>query len=170
MRDAANQTLVEIYKHVGDRLRVDLRKKEVPANKIALLEQRFDEVRSEGLLMPSALNSAMSNYDEIDTAPVAPTRPTKLVKRTPSAASTGSRKPAMFDALGSGDNITAVAGAISAEVFEASFELVPQLTIFGQRDIDDYLKNINTIIGDKNMDWEKRVDAVSLFDLNFDRE
>lgn len=53
-------------------------------------------------------------------------------------------------------------GAISMEIFEASFENVPQLTIFNSRDIDDLMKNIITITGDKNMDWEKRVDAVSL--------
>lgn len=46
------------------------------------------------------------------------------------------------------------------EIFEASFEVVPQLTIFNQRDIDDLLKSINSIIGDKNMDWDKRIDAL----------
>lgn len=76
-------------------------------------------------------------------------RPTKLVKRTPSATP---RKP--MD--GSGE----AAGAVSMEIFEASFENVPQLTIFNSRDIDDLMKNIITITGDKNMDWEKRVDAL----------
>lgn len=46
------------------------------------------------------------------------------------------------------------------EIFEASFEVVPQITIFSQRDIDEHLKTISTIIGDKNMDWDKRVDAL----------
>lgn len=46
------------------------------------------------------------------------------------------------------------------EIFEASFEIVPQLTVFNQRDIDEHLKSINSIIGDKNMDWDKRVDAL----------
>lgn len=55
---------------------------------------------------------------------------------------------------------TADAGAVTMEIFEASFEVVPQLTIFNQRDIDDHLKSINNIIGDKNMDWDKRVDAL----------
>lgn len=52
------------------------------------------------------------------------------------------------------------AGAVTAEVFEASFEAVPQLTIFSQRDMEDQLKTINNVIGDKNMDWDKRVDAL----------
>lgn len=52
------------------------------------------------------------------------------------------------------------AGAVTMDIFEASFEVVPQLTVFNQRDIDELLKSINTTIGDKNMDWDKRVDAL----------
>lgn len=159
VRDAANQTLVEIYKHVGDRLRADLRRKEVPSTKMAILEQKFDEVKEEGLLLKSALNH--NGHDEADHA--APVRPTKLIKRTVSAAS---KKPTCLDVTSTGD-----AGAVTWEIFEASFELVPQLTIFHQRDMDDQFKHINAMIGDKNMDWEKRVDALkkirSLLLLNF---
>jgi CLIP-associating protein 1/2 len=161
VREAAFQTLIEIYKHVGDRLRIDLVKKSVPPGKLAQLEQKFDEVKNEGLLLPTALNAASSNYDEIDTASLGPpARPTKLVKRTMSA--TGSaRKHGINEIMaGSGDNVSAQAGAITQETFELSFEAVPQVTIFGQRDIDELMKTINATIGDKNMDWEKRVDAL----------
>ncbi|CAH1728220.1 unnamed protein product [Chironomus riparius] len=160
VRDAAFQTLVEIYKHVGDRLRIDLQKKDVPQQKLAILEQKFDEVKNDGLLLPSAISAVQSNYDEIDTASLGPpARPTKLVKRTMSAVA--SKKPGLTEILsGSGENMTAQAGAISQEIFEAAFEQVPQLNIFGQRDIDELMKTINGVIGDKNMDWEKRVDAL----------
>ncbi|XP_058054607.1 CLIP-associating protein [Anopheles bellator] len=160
VRDAAIQTLVEIYKHVGDKLRIDLKKREVPPTKVAILEQKFDEARNDGLLLPSALTvpaSAGGGHDELDRAAVVE-RPTRLVKRTPSAATP--RKP-LFESgqQGSGDLMLA-AGAVSVDVFEASFESVPQLTIFSQRDMDDHMKSINTLIGDKSVDWEKRVDAL----------
>jgi CLIP-associating protein 1/2 len=157
VRDAANQTLIEIYKHVGDRFRQDLIKKEVPQGKLAILEQKFDEVKNEGLLLPSATSAAQ--YDEADTASLGPPlRPTKLVKRTMSAVA---KKPGLTELLSaSGENMTTQAGAVSQEIFEANFEQVPQLNIFGQRDIDDLMKTINATIGDKNMDWEKRVDAL----------
>ncbi|XP_041774303.1 CLIP-associating protein isoform X7 [Anopheles merus] len=161
VRDAAIQTLVEIYKHVGDKLRVDLKKREVPPTKMAILEQKFDETRNDGLLLPSALQAAPSaagggGHDELDRAAVVE-RPTRLVKRTPSATP---RKP-LFETqtAGSGDLLLA-AGAVSAEVFEASFENVPQLTIFSQRDMDEHMKSINTLIGDNRVDWEKRVEAL----------
>lgn len=162
VREAAFQTLIEIYKHVGDRLRHDLIKKSVPPGKLAQLEQKFDEVKNDGLLLPSALNSVSSNYDEIDASSLGPPmRPTKLVKRTMSATHSA-RKPGINDLLaaGSGENITLAAGAVTQEVFEASFEVVPVVTIFGQRDIDELMKTINATIGDKTMDWEKRVEAL----------
>lgn len=163
VRDAAFQTLIEIYKHVGDRLRADLRKKEIPPQKLAVLELKFDEVKNDGLLMPSALSAVVPNYDEADTASLGPpARPTKLVKRTMSATSSA-RKLGPMDtptSAGSGQDMSTQAGAVSQDVFESAFELVPQITVFGQRDIDELFKTINNIIGDKNMDWEKRVDAL----------
>lgn len=47
--------MVEVYKHVGDKLRIDLRKKDVPSMKLAILEQKFDEIKGDGLLLPTAL-------------------------------------------------------------------------------------------------------------------
>ncbi|GBO99877.1 CLIP-associating protein [Eumeta japonica] len=56
VRDTAIQSLVEIYKHVGDRLRPDLRRMDdLPASKLAILEQKFDQIKSEGLLLKSAM-------------------------------------------------------------------------------------------------------------------
>ncbi|XP_026325416.1 CLIP-associating protein-like [Hyposmocoma kahamanoa] len=63
VRDAAMQLLVDVYRHVGEKLRSDLKKKElVPAQKMALLEQKFDETREAGLLLPTAMQSV----DEAD--------------------------------------------------------------------------------------------------------
>lgn len=51
---------------LGDKLRVDLRKKDISTTKMAILEQKFDEVKVNGLLMPSALSAAITNNDELD--------------------------------------------------------------------------------------------------------
>lgn len=77
----------------GDKLRVDLRKKDIPAAKMAILEQKFDEIKNNGLLMPTALSSAISNTDELDN--VGQMKVTsRLVKRTASASL---RKPQSLD-------------------------------------------------------------------------
>ncbi|KAJ0170134.1 hypothetical protein K1T71_014062 [Dendrolimus kikuchii] len=72
VRDTAMTLLVDVYRHVGERLRQDLKKKELlPAQKFALLEQKFDEAREAGLLLPTATSGA----DEIDFV-------SRTVKRT----------------------------------------------------------------------------------------
>lgn len=155
VRESAIQTLVEIYKHVGDRLRPDLRRMDdMPASKLALLEQKFDQVKVEGLLLPSALRAGNGNsLDEADNISVRD-RPTKIVKRQLHSA-TLRPKPSQNDVAAGGD-----AGAVTMENFEASFEQVPQLSIFHAKDMDDTYKQILLVISDKNMDWEKRVDAL----------
>uniref|UniRef100_A0A1B0BQ86 TOG domain-containing protein n=1 Tax=Glossina palpalis gambiensis TaxID=67801 RepID=A0A1B0BQ86_9MUSC len=152
VRDYAVQTLIEIYKHVGDRLRPDLRRMEdLPASKLALLEQKFDQVKCEGLLLKSATQANNhSGHDEADNVGIRE-RPTKIVKRTVSA--TMRNKNISTDT-------NADAGAVTMDIFEASFDLVPQLTIFHPRDMDDVYRNVLATMSDKNADWEKRIDAL----------
>lgn len=55
VRDTALSTLVDLYKHVGERLRHDLQKKNfVPNARLATLLARFDEVKEAGELLPTA--------------------------------------------------------------------------------------------------------------------
>lgn len=58
VRDTAFSTLVDLYKHVGDKLRIDLQKRNiVPQSKWPTLSQRFDEAKARGELLPSASKS-----------------------------------------------------------------------------------------------------------------
>ncbi|CAN7983082.1 unnamed protein product, partial [Ixodes hexagonus] len=55
VRDTAFQTLVCIYRHVGEKVRMDLGKKyDIPQAKLQALFTKFDEIRSTGQMMPSA--------------------------------------------------------------------------------------------------------------------
>lgn len=48
----------------GERLRQDLKKKELlPAQKFALLEQKFDEVRDSGLMLATGTPSKIKKID-----------------------------------------------------------------------------------------------------------
>ncbi|CAK1549063.1 unnamed protein product [Leptosia nina] len=185
VRDAAAQLLVDVYRHVGERLRQDLKKKElVPAQKLSLLEQKFDEAREAGLLLPSATVGT----DEADfvsrtikrtmTIPTSRSRdgdsgastPACEVKRTvgglynlPSA----SRKPPPPAKFTSASSVsTAVgsaggeAGAVSSEAFEAAFAHVAPAAVYGARGLDDLCRHAAALLGDKSAEWEKRVDAL----------
>lgn len=57
VRDTAFSTVVELYKHIGERLRMDLQRKNiVPAAKLPGLLARFDEVKAGGEMLRSATN------------------------------------------------------------------------------------------------------------------
>lgn len=77
----------------GDRLRLDLRKKNVPASKMAVLEQKFDEIKGNGELKPTAVSSAISNTDELDNG-CQIRAASRLVRRS---ASANVRKPQTLD-------------------------------------------------------------------------
>lgn len=52
--DVKKKLSMYVIKFAGERLRQDLKKKElVAAPKLAVLEQKFDEAREAGLLLPS---------------------------------------------------------------------------------------------------------------------
>lgn len=74
-------------------MRVDLRKKEISTTKMAILEQKFDEIKVHGLLMPSALSAAISNNDELDNVGQVKTT-SRMIKRTVSSTA---RKPQSLD-------------------------------------------------------------------------
>lgn len=71
VRDAALELIVDVYRHVGERLRQDLRRKDlVPQQKMALLEHRFDEAKEAGLLLPSGEAQYTCRDTRISSAPL----------------------------------------------------------------------------------------------------
>ncbi|CAG0914034.1 unnamed protein product [Notodromas monacha] len=57
VREVAVTTMVEIYRHVGEKMRADLMKKyNLPAAKMQVLSAKFDEVRDSGTMLALATN------------------------------------------------------------------------------------------------------------------
>lgn len=191
VRDVAMQLLVDVYRHVGERFRQDLKKKELlPAQKLALLEQKFDEARDSGLLLPTATQPA----DEPDfvsrtikrtmTIPTsarsrdgdssgASTPACDLPKKTISGLYTlpsANRKPpppvkltgvgSVSSAVGASGGGAGEAGAVSCEAFEAAFAATAPAAVYGARGLDDLCRHAAALLGDRAADWEKRVDAL----------
>ncbi|CAH0716796.1 unnamed protein product, partial [Brenthis ino] len=187
VRDAALQLLVDVYRHVGERLRQDLKKKElVPAAKLALLEQKFDEAREAGLLLPSA-NQGQDEADFVSrTVKRTMTIPTTARSRdgdssgasTPacdppkrtvaglySLTSTSRKPPPPTKQTGSASASSGAAGvgeagAVSSEAFEAAFASTAPAAVYGARGLDDLCRHAAALLGDRAADWEKRVDAL----------
>ncbi|XP_015247948.1 PREDICTED: CLIP-associating protein 1-B-like [Cyprinodon variegatus] len=56
VRDAAMSCLVEIYRHVGERVRIDLGKKGLPQSRLNMIFSKFDEVQRSGNMVLSPLS------------------------------------------------------------------------------------------------------------------
>ncbi|KAI2658953.1 CLIP-associating protein 1-B [Labeo rohita] len=55
VRDGAMNCLVEIYRHVGERVRMDLGKKGLPQSRLNVIFSRFDEVQRSGNMILSSV-------------------------------------------------------------------------------------------------------------------
>uniref|UniRef100_A0A2A4K084 TOG domain-containing protein n=1 Tax=Heliothis virescens TaxID=7102 RepID=A0A2A4K084_HELVI len=155
VRDAAMQLLVDVYRHVGERLRQDLKKKELlPAQKFALLEQKFDEAREAGLMLPTATGA-----DEPDfvsrTVKRTMTIPTSARSRDGDSSGASTPVSSGMSSLAGGE-----AGAVSSEAFEAAFLSAAPAAVYGPRGLDDLCRHAAALLGDRAADWEKRVDAL----------
>ncbi|MEQ2260026.1 CLIP-associating protein 1-A [Xenotaenia resolanae] len=60
VRDAAMSCLVEIYRHVGERVRMDLGKKGLPQSRLNMIFSKFDEVQRSGNMVLSPLSGKIS--------------------------------------------------------------------------------------------------------------
>ncbi|XP_032456682.1 CLIP-associating protein 1 isoform X14 [Nasonia vitripennis] len=153
VRETAMNTLTDIYRHVGDRLRVDLQKKlNVPQAKLAQLLEKFDQLRAAGDMLPQARSADVGkDLDEPDRAiKSAP------VKRTPSLLQKKSQfGPAKAPPVPQGQ-----AGAVDEETFLTAFEDVPPVKLFSSKDLEEQMKAIKDIIGDDKKDWKQRTDSM----------
>lgn len=153
VRSTAFDTICDLYKHVGEKLRCDLQKKySIPNNKLPALMKKFDEIKAT-TSVDSMFASMTLNSDELDRKEFLFENMTASAYRPPITPSSvlSSRKVARK---------TTSAGAITEETFNSSFEIVPSVQIYSGRDVEDCLKKYENVIGNPNEDWIKRVDCL----------
>ncbi|TNN50045.1 CLIP-associating protein 1 [Liparis tanakae] len=66
VRDGAMSCLVEIYRHVGERVRMDLCKKGLPQSRLNVIFGKFDEVQRSGNMMSSSCSAAFCCITKLD--------------------------------------------------------------------------------------------------------
>lgn len=162
VRDAAVQTLVEIYRHVGERVRLDLqRKQSLPSNKLANLMTKFDDVRTSGNMMPTATLAVGTIEgradDETDGRTGAKSASAK--SRSSSVPANRDRKTFATPKPPSGG---AGAGAVDEESFLAAFEDVKKVTIFSGRALEEELNKIHAVLNNDKTDWKQRIEQLSM--------
>ncbi|XP_060543885.1 CLIP-associating protein 1 isoform X5 [Pantherophis guttatus] len=163
VRDAAINSLVEIYRHVGERVRADLSKKGLPQSRLNIIFTKFDEVQKSGTMIQGAGDKHFDDDDSVDG-----NRPSSASSSTSSKAPSLSRKTG----TGTARRVGAVAlvaktpatkegaGAIDEEDFIKAFEDVPTVQIYSSRDFEESINKIREILSDDKHDWEQRVAAL----------
>ncbi|XP_029979996.1 CLIP-associating protein 1a isoform X27 [Sphaeramia orbicularis] len=160
VRDGAMSCLVEIYRHVGERVRMDLSKKGLPQSRLNVIFSKFDEVqRSGNMISSSGSDKNFEDEDSVDggrsssssssKAPPSGRRTVMTSVRRPSSATTA-KVPGK----------EAGAGAVDEEDFIKAFEDVPSVQIYSNRELEDQLTKIREVLSDDKHDWEHRVVAL----------
>ncbi|XP_028446396.1 CLIP-associating protein 1a isoform X10 [Perca flavescens] len=160
VRDGAMSCLVEIYKHVGERVRMDLSKKGLPQSRLNVIFSKFDEVQRSGNMMVSS--GSDKNFEDEDSVDGGRSSSSSSSKAPPSG-----RKPVMSSVRRPSSATTAkatvkeaAAGALDEEDFIKAFEDVPSVQIYSNRELEDQLTKIREVLSDDKHDWEHRVLAL----------
>ncbi|XP_039907761.1 CLIP-associating protein 1-A-like isoform X2 [Simochromis diagramma] len=159
VRDGAMNCLVEIYRHVGERVRIDLGKKGLPQSRLNVIFSKFDEVQRSGNMVLSPLSD--KNFEDDDSVDggrsSSSSKGTSLSGRK--AVSMGSfRRPASGSKSAGRDGSSA--GAVDEEDFIQAFEDVPTVQIYSNREVEEAMTKIRDVLSDDKRDWELRVAAL----------
>ncbi|XP_029332913.1 CLIP-associating protein 1 isoform X4 [Mus caroli] len=163
VRDAAINSLVEIYRHVGERVRADLSKKGLPQSRLNVIFTKFDEVQKSGNMIQSANEKNFDDEDSVDGN--RPSSASSSSSKAPSSSrrnvTLGTTRRLMSSSLGSKSSAAKEgAGAVDEEDFIKAFDDVPVVQIYSSRDLEESINKIREILSDDKHDWEQRVNAL----------
>ncbi|XP_055764527.1 CLIP-associating protein 1-like isoform X12 [Salvelinus fontinalis] len=162
VRDGAMNCLVEIYRHVGERVRMDLGKKGLPQSRLNVIFSKFDEVQRTGNMILSPVSD--KNYDDDDSVDGGRSSSSKGPSSGKKAVSMGSfRRPSSASSTkstGRDGPSAAAAGAVDEEDFIRAFEEVSTMELFSNREMEDAMTKIREVLADDKRDWEHRVTAL----------
>uniref|UniRef100_A0AAY4DUA2 TOG domain-containing protein n=1 Tax=Denticeps clupeoides TaxID=299321 RepID=A0AAY4DUA2_9TELE len=160
VRDGAMNCLVEIYRHVGERVRMDLSKKGLPQSRLNVIFSRFDEVLRSGNMIQSSYKN-FDDEDSIDGGRSSSSSSSKGLSSSRKAAPMSSaRRPSSASAPKATGKEGASAGAVDEEDFIKSFEDVPAVQIYSSRELEESMNKIREVLSDDKHDWEHRVAAL----------
>ncbi|XP_053190837.1 CLIP-associating protein 2 isoform X6 [Scomber japonicus] len=159
VREASTATLVDVYRHVGEKVRADLGKRGLPAARLQTIFTRFDEALNSGnMALSLSHDRSFEDDDSVDgnrSSAQAAFKVPKVPKK-PAESSAARRPSATGSKLVSKDS----AGGVDEEDFINSFTDVPTVQIYSSRDLEDNLNKIREICSDDKHDWDQRATAL----------
>ncbi|XP_049331410.1 CLIP-associating protein 2 isoform X25 [Astyanax mexicanus] len=163
VRESAISALVEVYRHVGERVRADLSKRGLPAARLQTILSRFDEVLNSGnMALSLSQDRSFDDDDSVDGSRPSSAQATfrvPKVPKKPAESASSSRRPSATGAAKTGGSKEG-AGAVDEEDFIKAFTDVPTVQIYSTRDLEDNLNKIREICSDDKHDWDQRAIAM----------
>ncbi|XP_054847889.1 CLIP-associating protein 2 isoform X2 [Eublepharis macularius] len=164
VRDAAILAIVEIYRHVGEKVRSDLNKRGIPSGRLQTIFMKFDEVKNCGNMISS--NISDKSFDDEES--VDGNRPSSAASafkvpapKKPGNPSNTSRKPGSAGGPKVGGTAKeGGAGAVDEDDFIKAFTDVPAVQIYSSRELEETLNKIREILSDDKHDWDQRASAL----------
>ncbi|KAM6903872.1 CLIP-associating protein 2 isoform 5-T5 [Lycodopsis pacificus] len=160
VREASIATLVDVYRHVGDKVRADLGKRGLPAARLQTLFARFDEALNSGnMALSPSHDRSFEDDDSVDGNRSSSAQAAFKVPKVPKkqAESSAARRPS---ATGGKLVSKESAGGVEEEDFIKAFTDVPTVQIYSARDLEDNLNKIREICSDDKHDWDQRASAM----------
>ncbi|XP_065741843.1 CLIP-associating protein 2 isoform X8 [Phocoena phocoena] len=165
VRDAAILAVVEIYRHVGEKVRVDLYKRGIPLARLEMILGKFDEVQnSGGVILSACKDKSFDDEESVDG-----NRPSSAASafKVPAPKTSGNpvnsaRKPGSAGGpkVGAGASKEGGAGAVDEDDFIKAFTDVPSIQIYSSRELEETLNKIREILSDDKHDWDQRANAL----------
>ncbi|XP_076773388.1 CLIP-associating protein 2 isoform X7 [Arvicanthis niloticus] len=164
VRNAAISAVVEIYRHVGEKLRIDLCKRDIPPARLEMILARFDEVQSSGgMILSVCKDKSFDDEESVDgNRPSSAASAFKVpAPKTPGNPVNSARKPASAGGpkVG-GTSKEGGAGAVDEDDFIKAFTDVPSIQIYSSRELEETLNKIREILSDDKHDWDQRANAL----------
>ncbi|XP_072709830.1 CLIP-associating protein 2 isoform X9 [Ciconia boyciana] len=164
VRDAAILAIVEVYRHVGEKVRVDLTKRGIPPGRLQTIFAKFDEVRNSGnMILSSISDKSFDDEESVDgNRPSSAASAFKVpAPKKPGNPSNSARKPGSAGGpkVG-GSSKEGGAGAVDEDDFIKAFTDVPTVQIYSSRELEETLNKIREILSDDKHDWDQRTNAL----------
>nr|XP_043908395.1 CLIP-associating protein 2 isoform X13 [Solea senegalensis] len=160
VREAAITSLVDVYRHVGERVRADVGKRGLPAARLQAIFARFDEALNSGnMALSPSHDRNFEDDDSVDGSRSSSAQAAFKVPKVPKkpAESSAARRPS---ATGNKLVSKESAGAVDEDDFIKAFTDVPAVQIYSARDLEDNLNKIREICSDDKHDWDQRASAM----------
>nr|XP_044992786.1 CLIP-associating protein 2 isoform X32 [Jaculus jaculus] len=164
VRNAAVSAIVEIYRHVGEKLRIDLCKRDIPPARLEMIFAKFDEVHnSGGMILSVCKDKSFDDEESVDgNRPSSAASAFKVpAPKTPGNPVNSARKPGSAGGpkVG-GASKEGGAGAVDEDDFIKAFTDVPCIQIYSSRELEETLNKIREILSDDKHDWDQRANAL----------